>query len=169
MELLDGERILWQGRPSWRAQLSFFIVWIPLALLPVIIAGLVRAADRDTGLPYWQWLLISLVLVVAVVTWDAVRRYATFYVVSTQRLRVRKGILSRREQTARFDRVQNVNISQSFLDRMLKVGTVEFDTAGSDVDDSDFTYAGIADPQRLVRIVAEHSARPGPEAATGGL
>ena len=35
MELVEGERILWQGRPSWRAQISFFIVWIPLALIPV--------------------------------------------------------------------------------------------------------------------------------------
>jgi uncharacterized membrane protein YdbT with pleckstrin-like domain len=81
---------------------------------------------------------------------------------------VRKGILSRREQTARFERVQNVNIAQSLMDRLLRVGTVEFDTAGSDVDDSGFTYEGIADPQRLVRIVAEHSlARP--DTATGGL
>ena len=50
MELLQGERILWQGRPSWRAQLSFFVIWIPVALLPVIIAGIVRANDGDTGL-----------------------------------------------------------------------------------------------------------------------
>jgi hypothetical protein len=49
MELLQGERILWQGRPSWRAQLRFFVVWIPLALLPVIVAGLVRANDGDTS------------------------------------------------------------------------------------------------------------------------
>lgn len=157
MELLDGERILWQGRPSWRAHLSFFVVWIPLALLPVIIAGLLRANDRGTGLPYWQWLLISLILVAGVLGWDWLQRYATHYAVTTQRLRVRRGILSRKEQTARFERVQNVNISQSAVDRLMKVGAVEFATAGSDVDDSDFRYAGIAHPQVLVRIVAEYS------------
>jgi uncharacterized membrane protein YdbT with pleckstrin-like domain len=170
MDLLEGERILWQGRPSWRAQISFFVIWIPLALLPVIIAAFLSAGDQDTGLPFWQWLLISLALIVGVVVWDAVRRYATLYVVTTQRLRVRRGILARQEQTARFERVQNVNISQSFLDRMLKVGNVEFDTAGSDVDDSGFHYTGIDDPQRLVRIVAEYShSQPGPDLATGGL
>lgn len=169
MELLEGERILWQGHPSWRAHLSFYVVWIPLALVPVIIAGVLRANDQGTGPPYWQWLLVSLVLVVGVLVWDALHRYATLYVVTTQRLRVRRGILSRREQTARFERVQNVNIAQSLLDRLVRVGTVEFDTAGSDVDDSGFSYAGIGDPQRLVRIVAEHSlTRPGGTAA-GGL
>lgn len=170
MELLEGERILWQGRPSWRAHLSFFVVWIPLALVPVIIAGLLRANDQGTGLPYWQWLLISLVLVVGVAAWDALQRYATFYVVTTQRLRVRRGILSRREQTARFERVQNVNVSQSLIDRLVDVGTVEFDTAGSDVDDSGFHYRGISDPQGLVRIVAENSHRRHDDpTAVGGL
>lgn len=169
MELLADERILWQGRPSWRAHLSYYAVWIPVALLPVIIAGILRANDSGTGLPYWQWLMISLVLVVCVVGYDALQRYATLYVVTSQRLRLRRGILARREQTAHFHRVQNVNISQSLVDRLLHVGTVEFDTAGSDVADSGFNYAGIADPQRLVGIVAEHSRAVQGESPTSGL
>jgi uncharacterized membrane protein YdbT with pleckstrin-like domain len=157
MELLQGERILWQGRPSWRSQLSFFVIWIPVALLPVIIAGLVRANDGDTGLPYWQWVLISLLLVVLVVAFDVLRRYATYYQVTNQRLRVRRGILARKEQTARFDRVQNVNISQSVMDRVMDVGAVDFDTAGTAEGSSQFRFEGIADPQRLVRIVGENT------------
>jgi uncharacterized membrane protein YdbT with pleckstrin-like domain len=157
MELVDGERILWQGRPSWRAHMSFFVVWIPLALLPAIIAGLLSANDQDTGLPVWQWFLISLLLIVVVVVFDALQRYSTLYVVTDQRLRVRRGILSRHEQSARFERVQNVEVSQSLMDRLMKVGAVEFDTAGSDQGDAGFRYGGIADPQRLVHIVAQHS------------
>ncbi len=157
MELVHDEKILWQGHPSWRAQLSFFLVWIPVALLPVIVAGLLRANDLDTGLAYWQWLFISLLLAALVVAYDFLKRYATFYMVSDHRLRVRRGILSRREQTARFERVQNVSISQSLLDRMLRVGAVEFETAGTDSSDSSFRFAGIGNPQQLVRIVAQHS------------
>jgi uncharacterized membrane protein YdbT with pleckstrin-like domain len=168
MDLVAGERILWQGRPSWRAHLSYFLVWIPLALVPVIVAGLLRVNDRDTGLPYWQWLLISLLLVVLVIAWDAIRRFATFYMVTDQRLRVRRGILARREQTARFDRVQNVNIAQSLMDRVMHVGAVDFDTAGSGEEQDDFRFEGIADPQRLVHIVAENSL-PAQGATTAGL
>ena len=166
MELVEGETILWQGRPSWRAQISFFVVWIPLALLPVIIAGILTAQDKDTGLPYWQWLLISLLLAVVVVAYDVIRRHATLYVVTDQRLRVRRGILSRSEQTARFERVQNVSVSQSLMDRILKVGAVEFDTAGTDQSDADFRYSGISDPQALVRIVAQ-SSHAEPHSPTG--
>lgn len=167
MELVNDEKILWQGRPSWRAHLSYLVVWIPLALLPVIIAGILRANDTGTGLPYWQWLLISFVLVLLVIAYNALQRFATFYVVSTQRLRVRQGILSRHEQTARFERIQNVSISQTFLDRILKVGAVQFDTAGTDTSDSNLNFTGIADPQELVRIVAQHSHGPG--TPTAGL
>jgi uncharacterized membrane protein YdbT with pleckstrin-like domain len=141
-------------------------VWIPLALVPVAIAGIVRANDAGTGLPYWQWVAISLLLVAAVIVYDALRRFATLYVVTTERLRVRTGILSRREKTAAFGRVQNVNVAQSLMDRLLRVGTVEFDTAGSDVSDSGFDYAGIADPHGLVRVVAHHS-RSGDDPTVG--
>jgi uncharacterized membrane protein YdbT with pleckstrin-like domain len=168
MELVNDEKILWQGRPSWRAHLSYLAVSIPLALLPVIIAGLLRANDKETGLPYWQWLLISLALVFLVIAYNVLQRYATFYVVSTQRLRVRQGILSRREQTARFERVQNVSISQTLLDRLLKVGAVQFDTAGTDTSDSNLNFRGISDPQELVRIVAQYS-HSGPGDPTPGL
>ena len=37
------------------------------------------------------------------------------------------------------------------LDRILRVGTVDFDTAGT--DDSDFTFRGIANPDEVVSAV----------------
>lgn len=167
MDLLPGEHVLYQGRPSWRAQMSHFALWIPLALLPFIIAAILSANGWGTWLPVWQWFLISAVLVAVVVITDVVRRYATYYVVTDQRLRVRKGLLSRHEQTTRFDRVQNVDVRQSLLDRMLQVGEVDFDTAGAGEEANDFRFIGIADPQRLVRIVAENSDLGGTRSPTG--
>jgi uncharacterized membrane protein YdbT with pleckstrin-like domain len=155
--LLEGERVLFRGHPSWRANIGYFLLWIPVALLPAIIAGLLRSGDDDTGLPYWQWILISIVLVGIVIAVDVIRRASTFYAVTTQRLRVRQGILARNEQTTRFDRIQNVNISQSLFDRLLNIGAVDFDTAGSGEEQADFVFRGISRPQRLVRIVAENS------------
>ena len=167
MQLLEGEQVLWQGRPSWRSNLSHFVVWIPIALLPAIIAGALTANDQDTGLSYPTWIAISIILAILVVAFDAIRRYATYYVVTNERLVVRRGILARREQTARFDRIQNVSITQSLMDRLLKVGAVSFDTAGTDERSSDFTFRGISEPQSLVRIVAEHSLHPGAQPTVG--
>ena len=61
-----------------------------------------------------------------------IRRVATHYTISDRRLHIRRGILSRTEQYATLDRVQNVETQQSLLERMLRIGTVDFDTAGTD-------------------------------------
>ena len=161
MELVEGENVLWEGRPCWRAQMSFFALWIPLALLPAIIALLV-------GIDAPRWIFISIVLVLIVVGVSTIFRYSTLYVLTDQRLRVRRGILSRKENTARFDRIQNVGIQQTLLDRVFRVGAVNFETAGTDERDSGFNFVGISEPQRLVRIVAEHSV-PGPHSTGIGL
>jgi uncharacterized membrane protein YdbT with pleckstrin-like domain len=167
MDLLPGERVIFEGRPSWRSQLSHFITWVPLALVPVIVAVILDRNDLDTWLPVWQWFMVSVVLVILVVAVDALRRYATYYAVTTQRLRVRIGLLSRNEQTTRFDRIQNVEIRQSLMDRMLNVGSVDFDTAGAGEQPDQFRFRGISDPQTLVRLVAENSDLGGARSPSG--
>jgi uncharacterized membrane protein YdbT with pleckstrin-like domain len=167
MDLLPGERVIFEGRPSWRSQISHFVKWLPVALAPFIVAVILDANDVDTWLPVWQWFMVSVVLVILVVAVDAIRRYSTYYAVTTQRLRVRIGLLSRNEQTTRFDRIQNVEIKQSLMDRMLQVGSVDFDTAGVGERPDQFRFRGIADPQALVRLVAEHSDLGGARSTSG--
>jgi hypothetical protein len=53
------------------------------------------------------------------------------------------------------------------MDRMMRVGAVDFDTAGTAEGSSQFRFEGIADPQRLVRIVGENTMRHGEHTATG--
>ena len=51
-----------------------------------------------------------------------------------------------------------MNLSQSFFDRLFGVGTLDFDTAGT--EDSDFKFRGIADPDELrTRIDTEYVRR----------
>ena len=108
--------------------------------------------------------IVAVVGILAVVVVGFLKRMATHYVVTTQRLRIRRGILAKTTQQTRIDRVQNVNTEQRVLDRILRVGTVDFDTAGT--DDSDFTFRGIASPDEVVsavdraqRVAAEADAR----------
>jgi uncharacterized membrane protein YdbT with pleckstrin-like domain len=161
MELVEGESVLWQGRPCWRAQMSLFALWIPIALVPAILALVI-------GVDATRWILLSIILVAGVILISTIVRYSTLYVLTDQRLRVRRGILSRKEKTARFDRIQNVSIDQSLLDRLFRVGAVNFETAGTDERDSGFNFLGISEPQQLVRIVAQYSA-PGAHSSGLGL
>jgi uncharacterized membrane protein YdbT with pleckstrin-like domain len=109
---------------------------------------------------------VAFVVVMAIVVLAGlVVRTATDYTITNQRLRIRRGILAKRIQQTSIDRIQNVNTDQSFIDRVLRVGSVDFDTAGT--DDSDFTFRGIANPDEVVgavdraqRVAAEADARP---------
>jgi uncharacterized membrane protein YdbT with pleckstrin-like domain len=59
--------------------------------------------------------------------------------------------VSRHERTTHVDRVQNVNLRQGILQRLLGIGDVDWDTAGTDASDADFTFRGVDDPSGLVR------------------
>jgi uncharacterized membrane protein YdbT with pleckstrin-like domain len=143
MDLHPGEEIVFQGHPSWRGVLSFYIYGILASVIAGIVIGLI--ADSVIGS------IVAVVGIVVVVLGGLVKRIATHYVVTTQRLRIRRGILAKKVQQTRIDRVQNVNTDQRFIDRVLRVGTVDFDTAGT--DDSDFTFRGIANPDEVVAAV----------------
>ena len=143
MELQPGEQVVFEGHPSWRALLGFYAGGIAAALGIAVVIGLVSSV--------WLALFAGAVLVAGVLAYGLFKRQATTYMVSSQRLYIRRGMLSKRIQQTRIDRVQNVNTEQSLRDRLLRVGTVDFDTAGS--DDSEFRFVGIAEPEAIVRAV----------------
>src|SRR5579862_1356634 len=80
-----------------------------------------------------------------------IRRFSIHYTVTDRRLHIRRGILSRTEQHTTLDRVQNVETHQSLLERVLRIGTLSFDTAATDY--SDFKFEGVASPRRVVAAV----------------
>jgi uncharacterized membrane protein YdbT with pleckstrin-like domain len=143
MDLHPGEKIVFDGHPSWRATLGFYV----LGFVAAVVAGVAVGVLADTT-PGIVVVLAGLALVLLI---GFVKRLATHYMVTTERLRIRRGILSRHVQQTQLERVQNVNTSQSLLERVLRVGTVDFDTAGT--EDSDFTFHGIASPDHVVAAV----------------
>jgi uncharacterized membrane protein YdbT with pleckstrin-like domain len=159
MDLHEGEHVVFEGHPSWRALLSFYLGGLAVAIAVGVVVALV--ASLVLGI------LAGAVVFAAAVLLGFVKRAATTYLVSTQRLYIKRGVLAKRVQQTRIDRVQNVNTDQSLRERMLGVGTVDFDTAGS--DDSEFRFVGIADPAGVVRAVdvaQREAAKPGARGPT---
>jgi uncharacterized membrane protein YdbT with pleckstrin-like domain len=144
---------LYEGRPSWRALGSFYAGGFIAAVLILVILGWL--ADS------WP-LAIVLAVISAGLTFVVgyLRRIATKYLITTQRLRITRGIVRRSVQETRLDRVQNVNYRQSVLDRIFRVGTVDFDTAGT--DDSEFRFEWVNSPEKVVRAVDQAIHEGGP-------
>ena len=143
MDLHPGEHVVFEGHPSWRGLLSFYIGGFFAVAAIGVIVGLIWG--------FWVGLAVGAALLALLLLVGFIRRMSTTYLVSTQRLYIRRGLLSKQMQQTRIDRVQNVNTSQSVRDRVLRVGTVDFDTAGT--DDSEFRFVGIANPGSVVAAV----------------
>ena len=143
MDLHPGEEVVFEGHPSWRGLLSFYIGSVIVAIVVGVIVALI--ASTLAGI------LVGAALFAVELLVGFVKRMATTFLVTNQRLYIRRGILSKREQQTRIDRVQNVNTAQRLRDRILRVGTVDFDTAGT--DDSEFRFVGIANPSEVARAV----------------
>ena len=143
MELHPGEEMVFDGHPSWRAVLSFYIYGVIVVAVVVAIAALASGTVLA--------IVLGIVALAIMVLVGLVKRQATRYVITSERLHIRHGILTKKTQETRIQRVQNVNTEQSFIQRMLQVGTVDFDTAGT--DDSEFKFVGVANPEQVVRAV----------------
>jgi uncharacterized membrane protein YdbT with pleckstrin-like domain len=158
MDLHQDERIIFEGHPSWRATLAFYLKALLIAAAVVVVLGLV------TDISFVLWALAGLALVVFV---GFVKRMTTVYTITNQRLRIKRGFIARNVQQTRIDRVQNVNTDQSVIERILQVGTVDFDTAGT--DDSEFKFAGVSQPEQVVEAVERaQAAQPAGELADAG-
>ena len=159
MDTEAGEHVIFEGHPSWRSIMGFYL----LAALGVLAAGALAAGITLVIEDEVKWGVVSAAVAVAaglVLVVGLLKRIATTYAITNRRLYIRRGIVARHVQQARLERVQNVNVNQSVLQRLLQVGTVDFDTAGT--GDSDFAFKGVAQPERVMESVdqaqREHAA-----------
>ena len=117
--------------------------------LVVALATRIFGDDVNSGLVF----LVVLVALGLTVLIGFIKRVTTTYAITDRRLHIKRGIISREVQQTRLERVQNVNYNQTFFQRILQVGDVDFDTAGS--GDYSFSFDGVAEPEEVVRKVDE--------------
>jgi uncharacterized membrane protein YdbT with pleckstrin-like domain len=144
LNLSPGEQVIFQGHPSWRAILGFYLKGILIAAILGVLAKLFGASSATV-------FLIVLVIIALTVLIGFLMRVATTYTITDRRLNIRRGIISREVQETRLERVQNVNYKQSLYQRLMQIGDVDFDTAAG--DDYNFVFAGVADPSDVVHRV----------------
>ena len=145
-----GEAIFFHGHPSWRSLPGLYIRGLILALLAGVLAGLatrIAAGHVEAG-----WVVVAVMVVFALLAGiGQLRRLQTTYAITDRRLAIETGLLSRELHQTRLERVQNVNAHQSLGQRMLGIGTVDFDTAAEAA--FEFSFVGVDDPRGIVRTV----------------
>ena len=146
MDLMNDEKVIWEGHPTWRAMIAFHMKGIAIA----IGVAAVMIFVRWIGVGVDKWSIVCAVAVIVGVTILAgwIQRFFTEYAITNKRLNIRRGILSKTESSTNVDRIQNIITRQGPIERIMRCGTLDFDTAGETTGDN-FVFAGVNDPQDL--------------------
>lgn len=122
--LFEGEEVVLDLRPHW----WFFAG--PASLLVVALVVLVVVAVRDVG----DWALLAMAgVVLGALVWFAGRytRWATInFVLTTDRLIYRSGVVAKRGIEIPLERVNTVFSNQTIFERVLRSGDIVVESGG---------------------------------------
>lgn len=164
LKLSPGEQVIFQGHPSWRAILGFYLKGILVTAIIVGVVALVTTITED-GANDALMILVGIVGLALTILIGFIKRVSTTYTITNRRLNIKRGIVSREVQETRLERVQNVNYDQSVFQRVMQIGDVDFDTAAG--DDYNFIFGGVAQPEEVVDEVDRATRGGHPHAGLG--
>jgi uncharacterized membrane protein YdbT with pleckstrin-like domain len=99
VDLQTGERVIYQGHPSWRAILGFYLKGALVGAAAGVLAALI---DSSVGLGIVTFIVILAVTILV----GFIKRVATVYTITDRRLNIKIGIVARKVQETRLQRVQ---------------------------------------------------------------
>ncbi|MFC4540528.1 PH domain-containing protein [Halosolutus amylolyticus] len=154
LHLSDDEAIVWERRPHPIAMGSGLPIGIGLAVLGVLLAGWGAIAGIDL-------LTLAGILVAFAGTALVLARYVvwtnTRYVITSDELYKKRGVVSRDVTQFRLDRVQNTSLQQPPLGRLLGYGDLTVYTAGS--GEPELTFERVPNPDRAASHLNEQLGR----------
>ena len=112
--------------------------------------------------PFWFILFVLLIAVfglgLLILLYWYIKTRATTLTVTEHELLYEKGILSKERLSVSLRHVRSVQINQSFVNRILGVGTVEIATAG---DEPEFAVKDMPDPHEIREAISRAQAMRG--------
>jgi uncharacterized membrane protein YdbT with pleckstrin-like domain len=131
----------------------------PFYWAAAILAGLILFYSNNYSSDTGNYRYPLLIIPALIVLWTLVKHLRlrfTKLVVGGGKLRYETGMVSRSVRTMEIAKVQDVRVDQSFMERLLGLGTISIETAG---ETSRLTMAGVAQPQDVADYILEAARR----------
>ncbi len=145
------EKQVWQGRPAWRSYYGLWAIW---ALLSAIVLGAAyKWADAGEPIVFLAWAVV-LGAGVAILVREALFVVSLRYRLTTQRLFIHRGILTRTTDQTELIRIDDVRIKQGVVDRLVNTGDVE--VMGTDETDEVVRLQSISAPAEVAEALRTH-------------
>lgn len=127
--IAEHEKLVFELRPHWLA-LTGPAVWTLIALA-AIITGTGFIAERGWGSPARQ-IFVAMVLLgwIALAAAPVLRWWFTLFVLTSDRLITRQGIVGKRSKEIPLERINDVAFSQTIFERVVGAGDLLIESAG---------------------------------------
>jgi uncharacterized membrane protein YdbT with pleckstrin-like domain len=125
--LADGEESVLRVHQHWKT-----VLW-PVLVLAVTVVALLLLLLFLAGLAAAARLALGAIALIVIIIWTAVpllRWRTTSYELTTRRLRLRTGVLTRSGRDFPLSRISDVSFAQSLLDRLLGCGRLVVESPG---------------------------------------
>ena len=127
--LADDEEIKLDLHPHWKQLV------VPVLLIPIVVGAATYLWYIIPDGSAQKWLRWAVVVVAALVLlrfslWAYLKWQTTHYVLTTRRVVIRAGVLSRSGRDIPLTRVNDASFHHNFFDRMLGCGTLTIESAG---------------------------------------
>jgi len=99
---------------------------------------------------FFSFIAISMIGLIIIFAGEITRRCESFYIMDSGVGREYR-FLSTSRKFVGYDKIQNIEVEQSFIHNIFGIGTIKFDTAG--MDKVELHFGGIDDPHKIEEIV----------------
>lgn len=125
----DDEKLVHDLHPHAKA-LLWPVVWLLLLVAATAFgtAAMPEGDYQEVG-RYALWAVAALLLVLLVIV-PFLRWRTTHYVITSHRVLIRHGIVSRQGRDVPLSRINDVSFSHGLVDRMLRCGSLTIESAG---------------------------------------
>lgn len=147
--LAKNERVERSIHPHWLTVAGPTLVGLLLVAGAVLVA--VVTPDDDTGNRI-QWVVVAILLVLAIwlVVIPFLRWRTTHYVVTSHRVMVRRGIVTKSGKDITLSKITDVSFEQTLLDRIINSGSLRIESAG---DSPDEHFRNIPDSNHVQQLI----------------
>lgn len=145
--MLESKRLL-EVRPSWWN----FFWWLLLAFLAIPAAIALAVLHRDPALWKYAWVVFVLWFFLPLIV-VAIKRLSFSITVYEDQIVTCKGLLNKKENNISCADIRAIESDQSFIQRLLDVGTIRIGTAGTDGWEEEAD--GIPDPDGLKELILQ--------------
>lgn len=129
--LVKGERVVYEAHYHWTVWVMpvFFNVIFTLPILLIYSESIANGYEYSSGVPGFVWIFPLLGVLLLILTYAKV--VTDEFAVTTQRLIIKTGVISRTTLELNLRKVETVSVSQGLLDRIFGGGTLECRGTGS--------------------------------------